>query len=184
TGDTANTITNLITGSYSVTITDTNGCETIEYFDIIEPEVLLASAGTQTDVSSYLGSDGSATVDVTGGTLPYSYSWSPSGGTSDTASNLTAGTYTVTVTDAGGCTTDQTFVIIEPLPLTIHLVSQTNASCNGYNDGEVVVNVTGDYSPFTYVWTPPVANGTTASNLVAGSYTLAVTDADGETKTE
>src|SRR5690554_653260 len=184
TGDTGNTVSNLTAGTYSVTITDANDCEITEDFSIIEPDVLVVSAESQTNVSVYLGNDGSAMVDVTGGTLPYSYSWSPSGGTSDTASNLSAGTYTVTVTDAGGCTTDQTFVIIEPLPLTIHLVSQTNASCNGYNDGEVVVNVTGDYSPFTYVWTPPVGNGTTASNLVAGSYTLAVTDADGETKTE
>src|SRR5690554_3826363 len=183
TGATGNSISNLVAGNYTVTITDGNDCEITESFDIIEPTVFVSTPGNKVDVSVNGGNDGSASVIASGGTLPYTYSWSPSGGNTDTASNLTAGTYTVTITDAGGCTNTETFVITEPQPLTIHLVSQTDVSCNGNNDGEIIVNVTGDHPPFTYVWTPGVGNATTAPNLSAGNYTLAVTDAIGETTT-
>lgn len=184
TGATGNNISNLVAGQYSVTIKDTNDCEVTENFTITEPTVLASTPNTPVNVSVNGGNDGSASVTVTGGTLPYTYAWAPSGGTTDTAANLTAGTYVVTVTDAGGCTTTETFVITEPQPLTIHLVSQTNISCNGLNDGEIVVNATGDQPPFTYVWTPAVGNATTASNLYAGNYTVSVTDAIGEITTQ
>src|SRR5690606_35138848 len=138
TNDTTDTISNLTAGSYSVTITDSTGCSVTEDFDVIEPAVLDAMISAQSDVTSPGGNDGSTTIAVTGGTTPYSYSRSPSGGTSDTATGLTAGTYTVDITDASGCTTQETVVITEPIPLTITLVSQTDVSCNGGNDGELI----------------------------------------------
>src|SRR5690554_568459 len=184
TGDITNTITNQAAGQYSVTITDANGCEVTEDFEIIEPDVLEASIGAQTNVTTYLGNDGSATVDVTGGTLPYTYSWSPSGGTDETASNLTAGTYTVTVTDAGGCMVDQTFVITQPIPLMVSLVSKTDVTCFGGNDGQITVDVIGDHAPYTLAWSPSGGTGYTASNLTAGTYTVLVTNAIGETVTD
>src|SRR5690554_3507599 len=176
TNDTTDTISNLTAGSYSVTITDSAGCSVTEDFDIVEPNVLTASVSAQSDVTSPGGNDGSATITVTGGTAPYSYSWSPSGGTSDTATGLTAGTYTVNITDDSGCTTHVTVVITEPIPLTITLVSQTDVSCNGGNDGEIIIDVIGDHPPFTYSWTPSVGSSATISNLAAGTYTVVVTD--------
>lgn len=183
TNDTTDTISNLIAGSYSVTITDSTGCSVTEDFDVIEPAVLNAMISAQSDVTSPGGNDGSATIAVTGGTTPYTYSWSPSGGTSDTATGLTAGTYTVDITDASGCTTQETVVITEPIPLTITLVSQTDVSCNGGNDGELIIDVVGDHPPFTYSWTPAVGNSNTISNLPAGTYTVVVTDTLSSTET-
>src|SRR5690606_25049188 len=87
TNDTGTALTGLSAGIYSVTITDASGCMVVEDITITEPDVLDAT-GTQTDVSLYNGNDGEAVVTVTGGTTPYTYAWSPSGGTSDTASNL------------------------------------------------------------------------------------------------
>src|SRR5690554_3788136 len=183
TNDTTDTISNLIAGTYTVTITDANDCEITEDFDIIEPDVLTASVSAQNDVTVSGGNDGSATITATGGTAPYTYSWSPSGGTSDTATGLTAGTYTVDITDDSGCTTDVTVVITEPMPLTITLVSQTNVSCNGGNDGEIIIDVVGDHPPFTYLWSPATGNSSTVSNLIAGTYTVTVTDTLGAFET-
>src|SRR5690606_25433833 len=153
TGDTGTTLSNLAAGTYSITITDVNNCSTTETFTITDPAVLVASNGSQTNVSTYGGNDGSATVSVTGGTQPYTYLWS-NGATTATASNLVAGTYTVTVTDTNGCTANTSFVIDQPIPLMIQSVSQVNVSCNGGNDGSAAVVVIGGNAPYTYLWSP------------------------------
>src|SRR5690606_16692934 len=96
-GGTAATATGLAAGTYTVTVMDVNNCTATHSFTITGPSsALTASAGSQSDVSCNGGSDGSATVSVTGGTPAYTYSWLPSGGTAATASGLTAGVYTVT----------------------------------------------------------------------------------------
>jgi len=170
---------NLAPGSYSVTVRDANSCPVTHNFTIVEPLALVTSVGTQTNVSVYGGNDGSATVTATGGTAPYTYLWSPVGGTSDTASNLSAGTYNVLVTDSKGCSTTQTVVITQPaIPYDIVLVSQQNITCNGANDGSISVNVTGGLAPYTYVWSNAAGNTPTISNLSVGTYDLTVTDAD------
>src|SRR5690554_1489228 len=172
---------NLAPGAYSVTIRDANGCPLTEHFVIDDPAVLASSIDTLTHVSVYGGSDGSVTLDVTGGTQPYTYDWTPLVSTSDSASGLTAGTYTVVITDANGCSVTQVVDITEPLPpFEIHLVSLDDVSCNGSNDGSIVVNVIGPNPPFTYSWSPSGGNGTTASNLTSGTYTLTVVDATNE----
>src|SRR5690606_23072307 len=85
-----NTKTKLAPGSYSVTIRDANNCTLTETFTVTEPAVLATIVTSQTNVSVYGGNDGAATISVTGGTAPYTYSWSPSGGTGASASNLVA----------------------------------------------------------------------------------------------
>src|SRR5690554_204418 len=183
TNDTTDTINSLIAGHYSVTVTDSTGCIVTKDFDVIEPTILSAAISSS-NVSITGGNNGSATVSVSGGAAPYSYLWTPSGQTTDTASNLTAGTYVVDITDAMGCTTQETVVITEPIPLTITLVSQKDILCNGDANGEITVDVSGDYPPYTYNWSPNVGNGATVSNLSAGIYTLTVTDAINDTTTE
>ena len=166
-------------GSYTVTVRDANNCPITQSFTITEPALLSSVVSSQSDVTVYGGNDGSATITVTGGTAPYTYSWSPSGGSAASASNLTAGTYNVLITDARGCTITQSVVITQPvIPYDIHLVSQTNVSCNGLNDGSITVNVTGGMPPYTYSWSPSGGNTSAISNLTAGTYTLTVTDAD------
>ena len=177
------TLTGLAPGLYSVTITDTNGCTKTEDITISEPTVL-ALSGSQVDVSFYGGSDGSATVTATGGTAPYTYSWSPSGGTGSTASNLAAGSYTVTVTDANGCSSTQSFTIVQPIPLMVQSTSQTNVSCNGGSDGTATIAAMGGNAPYTYLWSPSGSTSTTATGLSVGVHTVTITDSTNNTLTE
>ncbi|WP_379092362.1 beta strand repeat-containing protein [Pedobacter sp. UC225_65] len=183
-GGTAATASGLTAGSYVVTVTDANGCTTTQGFTITQPAALVATAGAVTNVSCNGGSNGSATVSVTGGTGGYTYSWSPSGGTAATASGLSAGTYTVTVTDANGCTTTQNFTITQPAALVAMASAQTNIACNGSATGSATVSVTGGTAPYTYSWSPSGGTGATATGLSAGTYTVTVTDANGCTATQ
>ncbi len=148
-----------------------------------------ASISAQTNVACNAGATGAATVSATGGTAPYSYSWSPSGGTSATATGLTAGTYVCTITDASSGTTTASATITQPTtPLALTPASQTNIGCNAGSTGAATVNAaTGGTAPYTYNWTPgnPTGDGTTSvSGLTAGTWTCTVTDANGCTKSQ
>ncbi|MEW6470233.1 MAG: T9SS type A sorting domain-containing protein [Bacteroidota bacterium] len=138
----------------------------------------LLITGTSQNVSCNGGSNGSATVSVSGGTAPYTYSWAPSGGTNATASGLSAGTYTCTVTDAGSCTITQTLTITQPPALSATL-TQTNVSCNGGSNGSATVTPAGGTPAYAYNWAPSGGTAATASGLAAGTYTCTVTDANG-----
>ncbi|WP_414647019.1 autotransporter domain-containing protein [Comamonas sp. UBA7840] len=107
------TATGLAEGSYSAKVTDADGAVTTATVTVSQPSVL-STTSSQIEVSSYGGSDGSAGVVVTGGTPGYTYSWAPSGGTDATANGLSAGNYTVTVTDANACTYSRIFTITQP----------------------------------------------------------------------
>ncbi|MCP2028435.1 putative secreted protein [Flavobacterium sp. HSC-32F16] len=177
-GGTAATASGLAAGTYTVTITDANLCQTTQSFTITQPPVLTASFGSQTNVSCSGGANGTATVAVTGGTGARTYSWAPSGGTNATASGLSAGTYTVTVTDANLCQSTQSFTITQPDALVASVGSQTNVSCNGGTNGYATVAVTGGTGARTYSWSPTGGNAATASGLAVGIYTVTVTDAN------
>ena len=174
-GATTATASGLAQGNYSVTITDTNLCSITQSFTITEPALLVASQGTINNVSCNGGSNGTATVATTGGTGPYTYSWSPSGGTGVTATGLSAGTYTVTVTDNKSCQTTQSFTITQPNPFSI-ITAQTNVLCNGAATGVASVTVSGATAPYTYSWAPSGGTGATATGLSAGTYTVTITD--------
>jgi large repetitive protein len=179
-GQTANAITGLIAGSYTVTVTDANGCTIFNSFVITEPTALVATAGPQTNVLCHGNATGSATVNVTGGTGAYVYNWSPSGGTAATATGLAAGTYTVTVTDANLCSTTQSFTITQPSQAlaTTPNTSQVNVSCFGEANGSATIAVNGGTTPYTYLWSNTQTNAT-ATGLAAGTYNVVVTDANG-----
>ncbi|KIC90087.1 SprB repeat-containing protein, partial [Flavihumibacter solisilvae] len=166
-------------GTYTVTVTDAMGCITTATVTITEPPVLAATT-VGNNVSCFGTATGSATVNVTGGTAPFTYSWNTLPvQTGATATDLTAGTYTVTVTDAAGCVTTTTVTITEP-PVLNATASFNNVSCFGTATGSATVNVTGGTAPYTYSWnTLPAQTGATATGLVAGTYTVNVTDAMG-----
>lgn len=166
---------NLTAGNYSCLVTDANGCTATSNFTITQPAVL-AVTSSQVDVTTFAGTNGSATVSVTGGSAPYIYSWSPVGGTAATASNLTAGTYTCTITDAKGCVITETVTITQPVQF-VASTSQVNILCNGNSTGSATVTVSGGVAPITYSWSPSGGTGATASNLSAGTYTCTITDA-------
>ncbi len=143
-GDGTTSVSGLSAGTWTCTVTDANGCTKSVNFTVTQPPTLNVTLASQTNVSCNGGVNGSATVTATGGTVqPYTYSWSPSGGTAATATGLTAGTYTVTITDANSCTATQSVTITEPTAITASITSQTNVSCNGGANGSATVTATG-----------------------------------------
>ncbi|RKT00767.1 gliding motility-associated C-terminal domain-containing protein [Flavobacterium sp. 123] len=176
-GGTGATASGLSAGSYTVTIEDANGCSATRNFTITEPSAIAASA-SQTNIACNGGATGSASVTPSGGAGSYTYSWSPSGGTGATASGLTAGNYTVTITDANLCTATRNFTITEPSAITA-TTSQTNTSCNGSTDGIASVIASGGTGSYSYSWSPSGGTAATATGLAAGNYTCTITDLNG-----
>jgi gliding motility-associated-like protein len=138
------------------------------------PTIVVTSSSVQS-VNCHGGNDGSATVSASGGTGPYSYQWMPGNLSGGTQTNLTAGTYTITATDANACTGTLTITITEPLALTI-TGTTVNADCNQSN-GAVSMVVSGGTSPYTYLWSPNGATTASLLNVGAGVYTVTATDA-------
>ena len=156
---------------------------------ITEPaEDLTCSAVETTSVDCRGNATGVATVTPNGGTAPYTYLWDVAAGsqTSATATGLAAGTYTVTVTDARGCTTTCNVTITEPAEdLTCSAVETTSVDCRGNATGVATVTPNGGTAPYTYLWDVAAGSQTSAiaSNLAAGTYSVTVTDARGCTTT-
>lgn len=177
--------TGLVAGTYIATVTDAKGCTDTAVITITQPTLLDASIGSKVNVSCYNGTNGSATVNVSGGTSPYTYSWNTTPAkTTATASGLGVGNYIVTVTDNKGCTDTANVAITQPALLNASLASKTNVSCFGGNNGNATVSVTGGTSPYTYSWNiSPVKTTATASSLSAGTYIVTVTDTLGCTDT-
>jgi gliding motility-associated-like protein len=177
------TATTLTNGTYTVTVTDANGCMTVATATIGQPNQLAATAA-KTDVSCFNGTNGTATVTATGGITPYSYSWNTTPvQTTTTATNLAAGTYTVTVTDNQNCSVNVSIAVGQPTQLTAG-TAKTDVSCNSGNDGTVTVTAAGATMPYTYSWnTTPAQTTATATGLAAGTYTVTVTDSLGCTTT-
>jgi hypothetical protein len=181
---TSATASNLCPGPYACMITDSTGCTaTSSLVTITQPPALTASAQIINNVSCNGGNNGSAYVTPGGGTPGYTYLWIPSGGTGITLNNASAGCYTVTVTDAHGCVTSSSVCITQPPVLTAVICSITNVTCNGGNDGCAAVCVGGGTPAYSYLWSPPGGNASTMCNVIAGNYTVTVTDSHGCTVT-
>jgi subtilisin-like proprotein convertase family protein len=170
-GQTTQTATGLIAGIYSVNVSDQNACSITASVTITEPAVLTSGTVT-TSVSCNGGSDGTAMAMPSGGpTTSYTYMWS-NGQTTQTATGLAAGTYTVTIGSAS-CTTTVTATVSQPAPLSSGMMT-TNVTCNGGNDGTAMAMPSGGPSTsYTYTW----SNGQTtqtATGLAAGSYTVTI----------
>jgi gliding motility-associated-like protein len=177
-GGNAASATGLSAGSYTVTVTDNAGCSATHTFTITEPNQLNASVLSVTPADCGV-SNGAGSVVATGGTGSYTYSWSPSGGSGASASNLSAGAYIVTVTDQNGCQDTANVVITTIGGPTINVVTQSNVTCFGGNNGTATVSASGATPPYSYLWSPSGGNASTASGLVAGNYTVTVTDSTG-----
>ncbi|MFI5151088.1 MAG: gliding motility-associated C-terminal domain-containing protein, partial [Bacteroidia bacterium] len=176
-GGTTSSASSLCAGSYTCSIRDANNCLTTQVVNITQPPAL-AVTPSQTDILCNSASTGSATATVSGGTGTFTYSWTPTGGTLSTASNLSAGTYTCSITDANNCPISHIFNLAQPSALVV-TPSQTNVTCNAGNTGSATTAVSGGSGPYTYTWSPSGGTSFAATSLTAGTYTCSVTDANG-----
>ena len=191
---TNNTLTNLSPGDYSVTITDDNNCEYTNTYTITEPSQLLLSYNTSIEVSCNGGSDGSITVEVNGGTPPYSFSLNNVGQTPQISgdlysfTNLTAGTYLISVTDSNQCTSNPSGIvqiINEPDPINV-TINDFALACFGDADGIINGPISGGTAPYVITNDQTAESKTVSfdggtfnfSSLVAGNYTFSITDAE------
>lgn len=171
-GNTA-TVNNLAAGNYQVIINDAGDCKDTLSITITQPDALEAS-NVAVGATCFGLSDGRATVSVFGGTSPYTYRWSSNVSTANTASNLRAGSYTVTATDTKGCTVTQNIVVTQPAQVAT-TTTALGAGCSGRTPSSIIAKVTSGKAPFTYNW----SNGSTRDTLInppMGNYTLIVTD--------
>lgn len=180
----ANTITanNLIAGTYSVIITDQNGCTEVQSTTITQPTLLGLTQNSATMVSCFGGSNGEATYAAIGGTSPYQYLWS-NGVITANNSNISAGNYTIVLTDANGCIATSSVNITQPTPLAFNPAVITNVNCFNGNDGQATVSSNGGVPPYSYQWSTGSSNAS-IQNLIAGNYTVIVTDANGCTSNQ
>ena len=174
------TATNLAPGVHGVTVTDVNGCAATGSVTITQPGAPTAIISSSSP-SGCGGNTGSATAGGTGGTGGFTFDWSNDGpdvvdNDPATVTGLSAGTYTVTITDAAGCTSTASISIAASFPPTVVITASTNANCS--NPGSATASVSGGTGPFTYLWTSGETTAT-AINLNAGVHTVTVTDAAG-----
>jgi gliding motility-associated-like protein len=190
-GDTGqSTTTGLATGTYTCTVTDAAGATaTSAGLAIAAPKAIVISASTSTNVTTTGGADGTATVTtVTGGTPAYTYSWSPvppTGNGTNQVSGLTAGTWTVSVSDLNGCTAAvKAFTITQPgAALSVTIVKSSGITCSNTTDGVFKATPGGGTAPYTYLWSNGDTGQSTTTGLASGTYTCTVTDAAGATAT-
>ncbi len=172
---TADTATSLCAGTYQVTVTDGLGCSADAAFSIGEPDSISVALSITQAITCHGATDGSVSSTVTGGTAPYTYLWS-NGQTDANLTDVGAGTYTLTVTDAADCTAEASISLTAPDAMEVDLTITQEVACNGTTDGSVSSTVTGGTAPYTYLW----SNGQTGANLTdvgAGTYSVTVTDA-------
>lgn len=175
-------LTNIPAQTYTVIVTDNNGCTETLTRTITEPLLPLTATHTSVNVNCFGNSTGSIDVTPVGGTSPLSFSWT-NGATTEDVNNLSANTYGYTITDFKNCSFSGTVVITQPLaPLTSAEVL-TNVNCFGESNGAIDFSVFGGTSPYTYAWensTYLMSNTTQdLTNIPQDAYQVTVTDAKG-----
>ena len=185
---------NVPAGTYNVTVTDNKGCTKSASATVGQPASSLTITGNITNVSCFGGSNGAINITASGGTGTFLYDWADIAGTNNVEdrTGLAAATYQVTVTDASGCTASNSFTILQPAALILSTIV-TQPTCPPAtpptppvpaknSDGAINLTVSGGTSGFTYVWTGPnsfTASTEDISGLLAGTYSVTVTDSKG-----
>ncbi|TVR78528.1 MAG: PKD domain-containing protein [Chitinophagaceae bacterium] len=177
--------TSLCSGTYTVTVTDINGCEIIDT-SILNVQNPVDIQFTTSDyngynISCFNANDGNIYANVSGGTVPYSYNWSPINVISSELLNVPAGTYYLQVTDNEGCTATDSITLTQPDDIDVQLnpavfAGGNNISCNGLTDGSIDVIVNGGVPAYNFDWNNGFSNQQNLDNLGAGIYELLVTD--------
>ncbi|MEO1259124.1 MAG: SdrD B-like domain-containing protein [Bacteroidota bacterium] len=178
-GGSTQTISGLSAGTYFVTVVDNaSGCTATTNAFVSQPAEVEASV---TGVAGGCTTLGSAEASASGGTAPYTFAWS-NGDTGPSIDNLSAGTYTVTATDANGCTDEASVSIAAggSLDVTVEIINEPSSST--VDDGSVEASASGGVPPYTYSWNT-TASGPILTDLAGGTYSVTVTDVEGCTGT-
>ena len=175
---TTTTVNGVTAGPQSVTVTMADGC--VATATVTVPNYTPTASSTSTLVSCAGGSDGTATATMTPELGTVSYLWSDvNSQTTQTASSLSAGSYTCTLTSSAGCSVTTTVNVTEIPGVTSSIISQQNVSCNSGNDGIIQVQTSSGTAPYTYSWDSSSSTSDIANDLAAGTHTVTVTDALG-----
>ena len=184
-------LTDILAGDYHVYITDANNCSIDTVVSVLQPEVIAVQANIK-DVSCFGEANGYIELTVTGGTTPYTYSWTSTNGFTSSSEDITglmADSYTVDIWDAAGNNYSKTFEVQEPNALVINelVSSEKTVPCYGDKMGKLDIEVLGGNKPYTITWSGPdipsvVANPLSVEDLGAGTYQVFVRDNKGCTQ--
>jgi len=181
-------LTGLAPGEYCVVVTDAGGCVASGCVTVVQINELAIESETLSDfvcfpISCFGASDGAINIEITGGVPEYTYSWTgPNGFTADTqdVSGLPTGIYSVTITDAAGCTLTDTYTLLQPEPLSLVVVGEVDLLCSGAETGSAEVFASGGCTPYFYSWShDPILDAPIALNLGSGIYTVSISDVNG-----
>jgi gliding motility-associated-like protein len=165
---------NLAPGIYTIVVYDNGGCHAQAQVTLSQPQALTLTYQV-TDISCFNANDGLINLIINLGTPPYTYIWS-NGGSGSSISPLAAGLYSVTVTDANGCTIQQSNIpIMNPSALTVE-IDATNPICHNGAQGMAIATASGGTLPYQYQWTGNIS-GDTLTNAQPGNYIVTVVDA-------
>ncbi|MFM9052040.1 MAG: PKD domain-containing protein, partial [Bacteroidota bacterium] len=174
-GSNSDSISGIPAGTYSLAITDINGCISVASITVQQP-AQLSLVVSSVDASCFGGSDGNASAVVSGGTPGYVYQWSGSAAQGNSVAGLSAGNYSLFLSDANGCVSTQSFQINEPLPIQLSL-SSIPVSCNGGSDGIAYVDsYQNANNPVQFTWSVGAGNSDTITGLSSGTYGVVITD--------
>lgn len=175
-GGTGNSISGVGAGTYSVAVTDSNGCLDSTSVTVTEPTAI-SNSFTQNEPDCNGSATGSVMASPAGGTgSSYQYNWN-TGATTGTLSNVTAGTYSVVITDSNGCTYNDTTILSEPTALVVS-TTVSDPNCNGDSTGMIAANVSGGTPSYLYAWSTGAFTDS-ITGLPAGAYAVTVTDTNG-----
>jgi gliding motility-associated-like protein len=167
-------IDTLFAGDYILTVTDDSGCIDTLDLTITQNDELTIDV-TTTEIECFGDNDASITINsISGGVAPYDVAWS-NFGTGNVQTNLSAGTYTITITDAENCSRDFP-IIIDEAPIFLIDPVVTQMSCSGENDASIILNFQGGIDPVTVVWNDDPVAGVERNNLPPGTYSVTITD--------
>ncbi|MDO8365325.1 MAG: hypothetical protein Q7T20_00920, partial [Saprospiraceae bacterium] len=183
-GQTDPTASTLSAGTFTVTVTDANGCTNINQSTIVTAPAVIAAITQVSDVSCGGSNDGSATVNGSGGTGNFNYLWNdPAGQNSATATGLASGIYIVSVIDAVGCSATASATIQAANDVVANIAGISGPTCNGLTNGTINIFIPGNTAGFTFQWNDPAAQTTqNAQSLTPGNYAVTITNPDGCTK--
>jgi hypothetical protein len=174
-GTTEQDLSLLIEGFYCVTVTDAVGCQRSLCQRLSDPSSVVTRLVSKKDIRCFGGNDGRIDLETSGGASGYIYTWSNPTLSGASVRNLTAGTYTVSVSDANGCDTTLAITLTQPPKLVVRLASTTEVTCFGGTDGTVSLQVFGGTPAYRFRWSD-TSTLPTLPAVRTGTYSVTVTD--------